>query len=192
MRQLRPVFGIAMIKFIKNILLCTFSCLTLLSCVEDQDFNQYDEIGVTPNLEASILYVEAPESLVNETNGANIFSRNFNFDAFSSDVFAKRVLDGTITYIVENTTSKELQVTIELLDADDNVLDTEIIPVDPTPYSLQRDVAYGSSGRSIDIIKNTSSIRVTANNLGDTSSTSNEPEPKIILKSSGQFRVEIK
>ncbi|CAZ96641.1 Conserved hypothetical protein [Zobellia galactanivorans] len=192
MRQLRPVFGIAMIKFIKSILLCTLSCLTLLSCIEDQDFNQYDEIGVTPNLEASILYVEAPESLVNDTNGANIFSRNFNFDAFSSDVFAKRVLDGTITYIVENTTSKELQVTVELLDADDNVLDTEIIPVDPTPYSLQRDVAYGSSGRSIDIIKNTSSIRVTANNLGNTTSTSNEPEPKIILKSSGQFRVEIK
>ncbi|OWW24078.1 hypothetical protein B4Q04_18045 [Zobellia sp. OII3] len=179
-------------KFIKSILLCTLSCLTLLSCIEDQDFNQYDEIGVTPNLEASILYVEAPESLVNDTNGANIFSRNFNFDAFSSDVFAKRVLDGTITYIVENTTSKELQVTVELLDADDNVLDTEIIPVDHTPYSLQRDVAYGSSGRSIDIIKNTSSIRVTANNLGNTTSTSNEPEPKIILKSSGQFRVEIK
>ncbi|WP_231564004.1 hypothetical protein [Zobellia amurskyensis] len=169
------------------------SCLTLLSCIEDQDFNQYDEIGVTPTLEASILYVEAPEALVNATSGANVFSRNFNFDAFSSDVFAKRVLDGTITYIVENTSSKALEVTIELLDVDNNVLDVEIIPVDPSPMAmLQRDVAYGSSGRSIDIIKNTSSIRVTANNLGDNTSTSNEPDPKIILKSSGKFRVNVK
>ncbi len=191
MRQLRPVLGITMIKLLKSILLCTVCSLTLFSCIEEQDFNQYDEVGVTPTLEASILYVEAPEDLVNAASGGNVFSRNFNFDAFSSDVFSKRVLDGTITYIVENTTSKELEVTIELLDADGSVLDIEIIPVDPTPSSLQRDVAYGTAGRSIDIIKNTSSIRVTANNLGDTTSTSSEPDPKVILKSSGKFRVEI-
>ncbi|WP_226979467.1 hypothetical protein [Zobellia roscoffensis] len=168
------------------------SSLTLLSCIEEQDFNQYDEIGLTPTYEASILYVETPESLVNATTGVNVFSENFNFDAFSSDVFANRVLDGTITYIVENTSSKELEVSIELLDAGGNVLDTEVILVEPTPMAmLQRDIAYGSSGRSIDIIKNTSSIRVTANNLGDTTSTSSEPDSKIVLKSSGKFRVEI-
>ncbi|WP_194524665.1 hypothetical protein [Zobellia roscoffensis] len=181
-----------MIRFFKYTLLCVLSSLTLLSCIEEQDFNQYDEIGLTPTYEASILYVETPESLVNATTGVNVFSENFNFDAFSSDVFSNRVLDGTITYIVENTSSKELEVSIELLDAGGNVLDTEVILVEPTPMAmLQRDIAYGSSGRSIDIIKNTSSIRVTANNLGDTTSTSSEPDPKIVLKSSGKFRVEI-
>ncbi|CAM4265777.1 hypothetical protein ZORO111903_10630 [Zobellia roscoffensis] len=192
MRLLTRIFGFAMIRFFKYTLLCVLSSLTLLSCIEEQDFNQYDEIGLTPTYEASILYVETPESLVNATTGVNVFSENFNFDAFSSDVFSNRVLDGTITYIVENTSSKELEVSIELLDAGGNVLDTEVILVEPTPMAmLQRDIAYGSSGRSIDIIKNTSSIRVTANNLGDTTSTSSEPDPKIVLKSSGKFRVEI-
>ncbi len=192
MRLLTRIFGFAMIRFFKYTLLCVLSSLTLLSCIEEQDFNQYDEIGLTPTYEASILYVETPESLVNATTGVNVFSENFNFDAFSSDVFANRVLDGTITYIVENTSSKELEVSIELLDAGGNVLDTEVILVEPTPMAmLQRDIAYGSSGRSIEIIKNTSSIRVTANNLGDTTSTSSEPDPKIVLKSSGKFRVEI-
>lgn len=192
MRQLRPVYGFAMIRFIKSILLCILSCLTLFSCIEDQDFNQFDEIGVTPTIEASILYVEAPESLVNASTQTNVIDQEFNFDAFSSDVFSKRVLDGTITYIVENTTESELNVSIELLDLDGNVLDTVIIPVAPAPMEMQQiDIAYGNSGRSIDIIKNTSSIRVEATNVSGTQSTSTLAEPKVILKSSGKFRLEI-
>ena len=168
------------------------SCLTLFSCIEDQDFNQFDEIGVTPTVEASILYVEAPESLVNASALANVINEDFNFDAFSSDVFSKRVLDGTITYIVENTTESELSVSIELLDVDGNILDTVIIPVEPAPMEMQQiDIAYGSAGRSIDIIKNTSSIRVEAANISGTQSASMAAEPKVILKSSGKFRLEI-
>ena len=164
---------------------------TCFSCVEEQDFGQIDNLDVIPTVEASLLYVEAPEDLVNAVAGANVISRDFNFDAFSEDVFAERVIDGTITYIVQNTTSKELGITIELLDADDNVLDTEIIDVDAPEPELIREVFYGAAGKSIDIIRNTSSIRVTATNEGDNSSVSELPDPKIILKSSGRFRVEL-
>lgn len=168
-------------------------CSTLVSCVEDQDFGQYDDLRVTPTLEASILYIESPESSINAAGDVDIISRNFNFDAFSSDVFAERVLDGTVTYIVENTTSKEISVVIELLDAAENVLDTERISVEPAPTpQLIREIFYGSAEKSINIIKNTSSIRVTATNEGDSTSTSDLPDPKIVLKSSGRFRLNIK
>ncbi|WP_232622933.1 hypothetical protein [Pareuzebyella sediminis] len=167
--------------------------MMILSCIEDQDFGQYDEISVTPTVEGSMLYIEAPEYLINQSDPSDVISRNFNFEAFSNDLFAERVIDGTITYIIENTTSKELRVIAELLDDNGNVLDTEILPVDPAPMTeYQRDIFYGSSGKSIDIIKNTSSIRVTATNLGDTTSTSDLPEPKVVLKSSGKFRVRLK
>lgn len=166
---------------------------TLSSCIEDQDFGQYDQLEVTPTYEASILYIEAPETMVNDAPTNEVFSQNFNFDAFSSDIFSERVLDGTITYIVENTTSKELTITVEFLDADGNSLDTENFTIEAAPTAtLQRDIAYGDTGRSIDIIKNTSSIRVSAANLGDNDSTSDLSEPKIILKSSGKFRVQLK
>ncbi|NNE77876.1 MAG: hypothetical protein HKN31_12480, partial [Pricia sp.] len=162
----------------------------LSSCVEEQDFGQFDQLEATPTLEGSMLYIEAPEYLINQTGAADVFSQNFNFDAFSSDLFAERVIDGTVTFIVENTTSKELAITVEFLDEAGNVLDTENFAIEPAPTAeLQRDIAYGPAGRSIDIIKNTSSLRTTATNLGDTSSTSSLPEPKIILKSSGKFRV---
>lgn len=171
----------------------TLFFMMLSSCMEEQDFGQYDQLSVTPTVEGSMLYIEAPEYLINQSNPSDVISRNFDFEAFSNDLFAERVIDGTITYIIENTTSKELRITAELLDANDNVLDTEILPVDPAPMTdYQRDIFYGSSGKNIDIIKNTSSIRVTATNLGDTSSTSSLPEPKVVLKSSGEFRVRLK
>jgi len=178
---------------LKYTFFCLMSFLALSSCIEDQDFGQADQIELTPTYQASLLYIEAPESLVNDAPTNVVFSRDFDFDAFSSDDFAERVIEVTLTYIVENTTSKELSITVELLDANDNVLDTEIIPVEPAPAGqFQRDIAYGDAGKSINIIINTSSIRVSATNLGDNSSISDLPEPKIILKSDSEFRVRLK
>ena len=167
---------------------------TLSSCIEDQDFGQYDEIEVMPTLEASMLYVEAPETMINQAPANVVFAQNFNFDAFSYDAFSERVLDGAVTYIIENTTSKQLDITIEFLDEEGNVLGpVDTFTIQPTPTAEQQIiVAYGDSGRSIEIIKNTSSIRVTTTNLGDNVSVSTEDDPKIIIKSSAKFRVRIK
>lgn len=164
-----------------------------ISCTEDLDFNQFDDLEATPTYEAGILYVEAPESLINLVSGTSVFSQNFNFDAFSSDIFADRVLDGTITFVIENTTSKELALNVELLDEGGNVTDTEAFSIPAAPTAIiQREIAYGSSGRSIDIIRTLSTIRVTATNLGDNTSVSSLPNPLITLKSSGKFRVRLK
>ncbi len=178
-------------KYIATVLL---SIGLVSSCSERQDFDQYDDISVTPTIEGSVLYVESPESIINQIVGVNFFSQNFNFDAFSEDFIAERVLDGIVTYEVENTTSKELDITVEFLDDGGTVLDTETFAIDPAPTAiLRRDIAYGGiSGRSIDIIRNTSSIRVSAQNRGDNSSVSSLPDPKIILRSSAKLRIRLK
>lgn len=170
-----------------------FLLASIASCVQDVDTGQVEDLEITPTLEASMLYVEASERVINLVTGNTVFSNNFNFDAFSSDIFAERVIEGTVIYVVENTTSKELEITVEFLDEAGNLLDTEVFSVQAAPSSvLQREIAYGDSGRSIDIIRNLSSIRVSAINLGDTTSTSSESEPMITLKSSGKFRVRVR
>ncbi len=180
-----------------RILKYVFSGLLFLtvmsSCVDELDFDQFDQLAMTPTFEASMIYVEASERVINLVTETNVFSQNFNFDAFSSDIFSKRVIDGEVTYVVENTTSKELEITVEFLDEGGTVLDTEIFTMQTAPTSiLQRDIAYGNAGRSLEIIKNLSSIRVSAVNRGDSTSTSSLPSPMITLKSSGKFRVRIK
>lgn len=164
------------------------------SCIEEQNFDQFEDLNITPVIEGSILYVEAPESLINLTVSSVFYTQDFNFDGFSDAIFADRVLDGVVTYIVENTTSKDLDITVEFLDDSDNVLDTERFPIlAAPPASIElREISYGGAGRSLDIIRNTSAIRVSAINNGDGTSTSNLPGPKITIKSSGKFRLSIK
>lgn len=175
-----------------KILLSAFFVIAFYSCIERQNFDQYDDLEIIPTVEASILYIESPERLLNEIPGQDFYSQDYNFDGFSEDVFSERVLDGFIFYEIENTTSKEMEATVEFLDEGGNTLDTQYFHIDPAPTPLvQLQVAYGT-GRSIEIIKNTSSIRVSVRNLGDNSSVSSLPDPKIIFRSSGKFRLRLK
>ena len=179
----------------KKLLFISLLFLTgLSSCVEEQNFDQWDDLEIIPTVEASILYVESPESVINDAPGAVWYIQTFNFDAFSEAFFADNVLDGVIVYELENTTSKDLEIIFEYLDDAGNVLDTETFTIPPAPTAvLRRETTYGTpTGRSLDIIRNTSEIRVNASNFGDTTSTSSLEDPKIIFRSSCKFRLQLK
>ncbi len=171
-----------------------FLCLGLLvSCVDDLDFNQVDDLQLTPTYEASILYFQSPEDVINDTTDAEFFVKNFEFEAFSSDVFADRVIDGVITYVVENTTSKELELKVEFLNDAGFVTDIERFRMPPQPTAmLQREIVYGSSGKNIDILKTLTTIRITSRNLSDNTSVSAASNPTVSVKTSGKFRVRLK
>jgi len=178
----------------QSIILCGIFFTTLFSCSDSLDFNQAELLTLEPEVEASLLYIEAPERIINLATESNFFTQNFNFDAFSADFFADRVIDGTVTYEVANTTSKELIVTVEFLAESGLILDTEIFTVDSAPTTtLVREIAYGGTGRNIDIIKSTSSIQVSAENvLDDTTSTSGIPDAKVALRSKGKFKLKVR
>ena len=82
---------------------------------------------------------------------------------------------------------------IEFLDEAGQPLDAEIFTVEADPSeTVIRDVPYGPGGKSIDIVANTSSLRVSAINLGDGTSVSSTDDPKIILRSGAQFVFRLK
>ena len=177
-----------------RILAALLSLQAAISCVESQNFDQYENLSVTPDLEASLLYMEATEAMINEAPGVDFIEETFAFEAFSEQFVADNLLDGVLTYEVETTTSKPLQLRIEFLDASSGVLDSETFLVEAAPTAvLRREINYGTlGGRNIDILRNTTQLRISATNLGDTSSVSSLPDPKIILRSGAQFRFRLK
>jgi hypothetical protein len=64
----------------KYVFLGIFILLSISSCVEDIDSSQFDDLELTPTLEASLLYVESSERLINLITGNTVFSETFNFD----------------------------------------------------------------------------------------------------------------
>ena len=181
----------AMKKYAFLFLFITFSWLS--SCIEDQDFDQWDDIEAIPTIDASLIYVESPERVINEAPAMGFYTEDFIFDAFNEAFVQERLVDALIRYEVDNTTSKPLEFIVELLDAGDNVLDTETftIPAAPTPL-LIREVAYGPGGRPLDILRNTVTVRLSATNLGDNTSVSLLPDPKILIRSSVRARLRLK
>ena len=174
-----------------GIAICTL--VFTMGCSDEQNFDQFDDLSVTPTLATSIFYLESDESTINLASSGSFYSEVFTFEAFSEEFVAERVLEGVITYQVENTTSKEIDITVEFLDAGGNVLDTEAFTVEAHPAPLlERQIAYGNAGRSLDILRNTTNIRVGAVNQSDNSSTSSQPQPKIVLRSSAEFRFRLK
>lgn len=163
------------------------------SCVEQQNFEQYDEVAVTPLAEAALLYLETPESEINRETAPSFISTTFDFEAFTEQFVAERILEGSLIYQLENTTSKPLQITLEFLDASGQVLDTETFLMDPAPTAiLNREVVYGPTGKPLEILTNTAALRVTGTNLGDQTSVSGEPVPRFVLRSTAKFRISLK
>ena len=174
-------------------ILLALAFFNLSSCVEDQDFDQWDDLDVVPSIDASLIYVESPERIINEAPAMGFYTQDFIFDAFNEAFIQDQIVDALIRYELENTTSKPIDFTIELLDAGDTVLDSEIfnVPPGPTPI-IVREVLYGPGGRPLDILRNTVTLRLTASNLGDNTSVSSLPDPKIIIRSSARARIRLK
>ncbi len=182
----------------KRLLVCHILAATILamslSCSEEQDFDQFDDLSITPTVASSLLYLESDEEFINDASVATTFySQTFNFDAFSEQFVAERLLEGTIFYELENTTSKRLNIAIEFLDEAGNVLDTEIFNIDPEPTPTQSiAIVYGPGGKSLDILTTTSALRVIGSNLGDSTSVSNQQDPKVIVRSAAEFLFRLK
>ena len=181
-------------RSLSHILVAAIFTLTLFSCMEEQDFGQIDDLNVTPTLASGIFYLESDEETINSYGGFGTFySETVNFDAFNQEFVAERLLEGVIIYEIENTTSKRLDIHIEFLDESGNVLYEEVFTVEANPSeTFTREVAYGPGGLSLSILTNTSSLRVTGRNLGDATSVSSQPDPKIILRSAAEFLFRLK
>jgi hypothetical protein len=162
--------------------------LVFASCSDEQDFSQAKDLEVTTDLSGPILSVETSEDVL---NAGTFTPQEVNFDGFQTDLFSDRVVSGVINMEVCNSTSKQLDITVELLSDGGIVLDSKLISVDAAPpeQTVLDSLVYDDS--NIEILKNVSSILVSLENNGDTTSVSTLDDPKITFQSSGSFKLEL-
>lgn len=169
-----------------------FFAISAVSCIEELVDENVGGV-LTPTITGSILYFETTEALINSSGSNPVLIQSANFDGFNAEVFAGRVLSGSLTYELTNTTSKQLDILLELLDDGGAVLDSELFSLNPnTSTPISRETFYGPpSANDINIIKNLSEIRLTVVNNGDFTGVSNAAESKFIFKSKGEFKLQL-
>ncbi|GLU43827.1 hypothetical protein Musp01_14510 [Muricauda sp. NBRC 101325] len=162
--------------------------LLFLSCVDEQDFDQVNDLTITPTVATGIFYLESDQNTIDNTSSNNVFySQTIDFEAFNEPYVAERLLEGVLLYEVENTTNKILQLTIEFLDVNGLVLDTEIFNIAAYPSgTFDREVAYPAD-KSLAILTNTTDIRLTGLLIGEDTNSMEPADPKIKLRSAGEF-----
>lgn len=175
------------------IIIIVISFLALFSCSERQDFEQLSDLEVIPDLSGPILFVETTEAIIN-TISPDTIRQNINFDGFATGVFSDRVIEGYLTFELENSTSKDIRVLIDFLDEANNSLDTVVLNIGAAPpvNSAVTEIFYGTpTGNNIDIIRNTSSLQVSFINISGTTGTAALTDPKLIFRSSASFKLRI-
>ncbi len=173
-------------KFLKKII--PIFILVLASCSDEQDFSQAKDLEVTTDLSGPILSVEVPEDIFNSDT---FIPQEVNFDGFQTSLFSERVVSGVINFEVNNTTSKELDLTVNFLNDSGVIIDYKIISIDAAPPEqiVLDSLVYDDS--NIEILKSISSISVSVENNGDTTSVSTIDDPKLTFQSSGSFKLEL-
>lgn len=179
-------------KKITNYISIPFLCLlAITACSDEQDFDQARDLEVISDVSGPVLYFESTEDLI---NSSPIITQNVNFDGFNSELFSDRVISGFLTFQIENTTSKQLDIRVEFLNEAGNLLDVETFLVDAAPPAVieDREVFYGTAtGKSIDIIKSTSSFLIIFTNNSGSTSVSSLSDPKLIFRSSASFKLRV-
>ncbi len=169
------------------------NCLLLFfSCTEKQDFDQVKDLEIITNVSGPIVYLESTEAFINNTTIPNFLTQNMNFDIFETNFVADRIISGSITFQIENTTSKELALTIDFLDKAGSIIDSEFFLINAAPplVAIRREIFYGPpSERSIEIVKNISGFQLGFVNNSGTTSVSSLPLPKVVIKSMGSFKL---
>lgn len=176
-------------KLLYSIIWVTGLLFCSISCMEEQDFDQIDDLSITPTVTSGIFYLESDEETINSAGAlGSFYDQEVTFEAFNRQYVAERLIEGTITYEIENTTSKPLRIIVEFLNEDERVLDVERFDIEAnSPDLVERVVFYGVGGKNINILTGTSTLRVLADNLGDGSSVSSNENPRIVFRSGAEF-----
>lgn len=100
--------------------------LCSLSCSSDLDFNQANDLKLTPVIEGNLSYFDVPASVFAAYNGpANQWAYDEQeFDVFRDKYFNSYLQRADFHFEISNTINRTFSLSIVLLDADNNALTT--------------------------------------------------------------------
>ena len=109
---------------IKKILTLFVFSSALLSCVDDVDFDQADDLQIEPVIEASLVFFEEPASSFLDEDGteAETVQDTVRIEVFSDEFVVDNVIKAEFLFEGVNTINRAYSADIDFLDDENNVL----------------------------------------------------------------------
>ena len=179
----------------KNIkfFLIYFIFITFSNCVKDVDFNQSEDISLTPVIESNIIYFNIPSDNFIAPDGSLIpFSQDYtDIRIFEDEFITDNLVKAELLMEFTNTINRNFSLYVEYLDESDISIHDFIIDMSSgtpdSPTTIIHNETFENA--SLDNLKLITKVRFTATLLDATPPTSNSGTIK--AQSKGTFYLNI-
>lgn len=145
------------ISRISKILLLVF---VFSSCSSNLDFDQANDFKLTPVFVANLAYFNVPATQLINDGDAQIIYDVSEFNAFKDKFFRDNLMKAELDFEVENTIVRSFILDIVLLDADDQVLETDSykVPVYSGTSNVIKFPTEVFENQRLDLLKKTAKL----------------------------------
>ncbi|WP_394776780.1 hypothetical protein [Flavobacterium sp.] len=127
------------VNFINRFSKILFLSILFSSCSSDLDFDQTKDLKLEPVFVANLAHFNVPATQFANSGDGQVAFDEEEFDAFKEKFFRDNLVKAELDFEIENTIIRAFTVDIVLLDANDQILETD-------SYSIP---AYSGSPNSI-------------------------------------------
>lgn len=111
--------------FVKSISKILFLSSLFLSCSSDLDFDQTKDLKLQPVFVANLAYFNVPATQLVNDGSLAVYPDVTEFDAFKEKFFRDNLVKTELDFEIENTIIRAFRIDLLLLDANDEVLETD-------------------------------------------------------------------
>lgn len=179
------------IKYKIALLLCL--SLVSISCTEDIDFDQAEDLVLTPALEASLIYFDEPANrFFDDGTGVNTIQDFVSVEFFNDEFIVDNLVKAEFVFETKNTINRAFELQVDFLDQSNNVQHTIVVNEDAAPDNTDTTTIFTEvfEGSSLAALKRSVAIVFTLRLLPGEPIDANTPG-RIQYKSYAAFYINI-
>ncbi|NCO63193.1 MAG: hypothetical protein GW839_05600 [Flavobacteriales bacterium] len=181
------------IKVFKYLIITLIIVLVSTSCTKEVDFNQVNNIQLTPVIESSLVFINEPANrfLVNGTEISGL-QDSANIDVFNDEFVIDYLEKAEFLFQTTNSINRGFQVQVDMLDDFNQIRHTFSFSsvASPDNSDVVNEHIEVFEGNFLTALKNTTKLVFTLNILSGEPINQSTPG-RIILKSKGTFYLNI-
>ncbi len=168
--------------------LLVFMLILLSSCTKDVDFGQANDLEITPTLEASIIYFNAPATKFYNNGEISVTQDFVLLDIFNNKFTVDYLTKADFTFETVNTINRTFRLDINFIDINDNLqyAITLIAPQSTNNQALANEQIVVFEGADLQALKRTAKLVFTIT-LQSGETIDDTTWGDITLKSKGLF-----
>jgi len=123
---------------LKSLFYCASICVFITSCIKDVDFQQAQNVAISPIFDVSLIYFQEPaSSFVNDGVEMQVTQDTLRIDIFSDQFIVDNLIKAEFLFEGVNTINRAYEAKIDFLDDNDALQHTFTLSIPASPNNIE-------------------------------------------------------